>query len=214
MIQPRELHPYTGRERAVPCREVGCHRSTWRDDAFCDRHAPDPGETSPLSAPVGEDAPSRSARPRHPSVGSVATEPRTEDWWIYHQLVIDECRGEAPEGTAERLATDPFRWAAHLGCEVGEITEQLKAQEGDPEWRRRACGARRHLLARKADVVALRKRESLHVTNTLQQERIAGLVTALRQIAQIAASGTRQQVIELARTALDRPTTGEEGAGT
>lgn len=33
------LHPYTGREHAVPCMEIGCRRTTWRDDAFCVQHA-------------------------------------------------------------------------------------------------------------------------------------------------------------------------------
>lgn len=147
-----------------------------------------------------------------PSQSDVASLPHTAEWLAYHRLVLDECRGCAPEGTTERLSRDPFRWAAHLGCAAGEITEQLKSRppSEDIRWRSAAARARQHILARKAEVVALRKRHALHLEAVRAHERICSLTATVREIAEIAelaGPDSLSRVLDRARAATREETT-------
>ena len=133
----------------------------------------------------------------------------------YHELVGAECRGEAPEGTAETLAQDPFRWAAHLGMIIGDITEQIVARRGDPysaDWVRSAVGARRAYVARKGDVVAIRKRTALANQSQRATVRAHGLLDAMKAIQGVLDDegmldeDALDQIADLVEAALVRPT--------
>lgn len=138
----------------------------------------------------------------------------TPDSIAYHELVGAECRGEAPEGTAEILAQDPFRWAAHLGMIIGDITEQIVARRGDPssaDWVRSAVGARHAFVARKGDVVAIRKRTALADQTHRSTVRAHGLLDALRAVQAVLDDEAIQdedaldRIADLVEAALVRP---------
>jgi hypothetical protein len=129
----------------------------------------------------------------------------------YHEWVCAEARGEADDGMVARLEEDPFRWAAHLGMVIGDICDQLDAAgpDADPEWLTAAKWARRGYVAKKGDVVALRKREILHFQCTKLNVRCQALTTAMQQMRDLIESSLPDDeacdaILDLVNTALAR----------
>lgn len=105
----------------------------------------------------------------------------------YMDLVAAESKGLAEPGTAQALAADPFRWAAALGCIIGDICQQIDAAvDPDPAWLAGAIKARRYYTARKAEVVAIRKRTAVSQAATSAVRRADRLASTLRQIRDMA----------------------------
>ena len=115
-------------------------------------------------------------------VGDVREQMETADgeWWEYHNLVRKEVYGQAPSGTAEMLAADPFRWAAHLGVAIGTVANEQRLRQ---RRHRSALAAlvylRARLEARRGDVIALRKRTLVEIERDQARDALAQILTLI-----------------------------------